>query len=559
MKDGTMKKESVMKYGAGTAVVFTGLKALGGAGVLKMAITLVVSLGFYAMTYGWSYAAIIIGLLLIHEMGHWIFMKIKGLNPQAPIFVPFFGAFVAMKNLPPDEATDAWVAFWGPLIGGLGAVAIYATGVFTNNGMLMAAGNFGFFLNLLQLVPVKPLDGGFIANVISKWLMIPGIMVILALGIISQSILLLAIGVIPIFTFFANRKKAQTEVTPEDAEQPQIEMKKASKSQRFAIGISYVGLACFLGIMQIVAAYQMQSNKEYAKVQLSMLDTTIKHSTDVTDYRDRSQYLEVLGRLKESESDLEHYLKSGQGELDDYITLAALRFSQGRMDKTAHKALDVALDEKGATGDDAWQIAYAYLLGKDYKNALRAAQRCDENGRNDIQAFVYAKTGKLKEARACSQIAMQYPPSYLISYCRKALLDISENELPTAKLDIEEIQKEDSDHPLGLLMRGWYAYYTNDLDGALNSAETAISALEEPGKAIFDKHHIITACHRLKSATYEKLSNSEKNSKEKQEYERLAIAELDAFKSKPEFDIYVPRDLSATQITQYPTKKENSL
>jgi len=120
------------------------------------------SLGLYALFWGWPYAIALILLIFVHEMGHWMWMKALGLNPKAPVFLPGIGAYVAMTKLPADQATHAWVALAGPLVGGVFSVIAYWLGVKTMSGWLMAAGSMGFMLNLLQLIPAKPLDGGFV-------------------------------------------------------------------------------------------------------------------------------------------------------------------------------------------------------------------------------------------------------------------------------------------------------------------------------------------------------------------------------------------------------------
>jgi Zn-dependent protease len=166
---------------------------------LKSGLTMFLSLGLYAMTFGWPWAIMVIVLLFIHEMGHFVWMAALGLKPQAPVFVPFMGAYVAMTNLPSKVSTHAWVAYAGPLVGGLGCIAMYLIGVRMNIPMLIAAAHTGFLLNLFQLLPIKPFDGGFIAEGISKWLFIPGILLLGYMAISMQSAFLIIMCVISVF------------------------------------------------------------------------------------------------------------------------------------------------------------------------------------------------------------------------------------------------------------------------------------------------------------------------------------------------------------------------
>jgi Zn-dependent protease len=212
----------------------------------KSFLTMFLSIGFYAMFFGLPYALAIVLLLFIHEGGHWIWMKALGLNPQAPMFVPGIGAYVAMTNLPSDAATRAWVAFAGPLVGGVSSAAMYWGGAQLGNGWLMAAGSTGFWLNLLQLVPAKPLDGGFVVQAISKWLLLPGAIILLLLAWKFASTLLLIIAVIAGFSVFntlfrRNAVPAMNEPTP------------ASMAQKFIIGIAYVSLAGMLAYLYVLS------------------------------------------------------------------------------------------------------------------------------------------------------------------------------------------------------------------------------------------------------------------------------------------------------------------
>jgi Zn-dependent protease len=161
----------------------------------------ILTIGFYAMCYGLPYALAIFVILVIHEGGHWVWMKALGLEPNMPVFLPFI-AYVRMTKLPPDEATRAWVAYAGPLVGGLGSVILFWFGVQNHNAWMMAAGNTGFFLNLFQLVPARPFDGGFIIQAISKWLLIPGLAILITLTVLFRSPLLMIISIISVISLF---------------------------------------------------------------------------------------------------------------------------------------------------------------------------------------------------------------------------------------------------------------------------------------------------------------------------------------------------------------------
>jgi Zn-dependent protease len=185
----------------GKTYLFAAWKALA---LFKMGwiISPLLTIGVYTMLFGLPYAIAVFILLLTHEMGHWIWMKALGLEPKLPVFIPGIGAYVAMTKLPADQATHAWVALAGPLIGGLTSGTLFWFGVVYSNTWLMAAGSTGFFLNLFQLVPAKPFDGGFIIQAVYKWLLIPGTVMLFVLTYFFHSILLLIISVISLVSLF---------------------------------------------------------------------------------------------------------------------------------------------------------------------------------------------------------------------------------------------------------------------------------------------------------------------------------------------------------------------
>jgi Zn-dependent protease len=227
----------LLKFKGAAFIAFKALSLVKLGWLLKGFSSMALSLGIYMMMFGWKYAVTIIILLFIHEMGHFIFMHFYGLKPRAPMFVPFVGAYTAMTHIPRDLATHAWVAYAGPFIGGIAAFASYLIGVSTGNTYLVAAANTGAILNLLQLVPIKPFDGGFIAQSITRWLFIPGAALLAYLAWTLRSPLLILIAVVAIFVMISQIRKG---ADPEEAQYP------ATPIQRIFITISYIGLAVAL-------------------------------------------------------------------------------------------------------------------------------------------------------------------------------------------------------------------------------------------------------------------------------------------------------------------------
>ena len=101
-------------------------------------------------------------LILIHELGHFVEAKRQGLDVSIPRFIPFLGAYVAIKNSPLNPVKNAYVALAGPAAGGLASLACWGYGSYTGSSLFHALAYAGFFLNLFNLIPIGILDGGAI-------------------------------------------------------------------------------------------------------------------------------------------------------------------------------------------------------------------------------------------------------------------------------------------------------------------------------------------------------------------------------------------------------------
>jgi Zn-dependent protease len=123
-----------------------------------------ISVAAYALIWGWRFAVGFVLLILVHEMGHFLEARRQGLRPALPVFVPFLGAYVAIKDAPHDPWRNGLISIAGPVLGGLGAVACLVAGNANDSDLLRALAYSGFLLNLFNLIPIFPLDGGFIGS-----------------------------------------------------------------------------------------------------------------------------------------------------------------------------------------------------------------------------------------------------------------------------------------------------------------------------------------------------------------------------------------------------------
>src|SRR5262245_33796817 len=153
---------------------FKVLAVLAGVLKLKTFATMLLSIAVYATQWGWAFAAGFVLLIFVHELGHAIAMQRGGIPASAPVFIPFVGAFIAMRGRPRDAYVEAKVALGGPLLGSIAAWATLAAGLVFEVPLLVALGHSATLLNLFNLIPVHPLDGGRIVGVFSRSIWIAG-------------------------------------------------------------------------------------------------------------------------------------------------------------------------------------------------------------------------------------------------------------------------------------------------------------------------------------------------------------------------------------------------
>jgi Zn-dependent protease len=128
--------------------------------LLTTAGTMAVSVAAYSLIWGWTFALGFVLLLFVHEMGHVIQLRREGISASAPMFVPFLGAVVSAKSLGENAAAEARVGLAGPVLGGVGSAVCLIIWQLTGNTFWEALAFVGFLLNLFNLLPVTPLDGG---------------------------------------------------------------------------------------------------------------------------------------------------------------------------------------------------------------------------------------------------------------------------------------------------------------------------------------------------------------------------------------------------------------
>ena len=210
--------------------------------ILKTGGTMIISVFAYAWLFGWRYAVGFVLLIFVHELGHYLSAKRAGLNVGAPTFIPFVGAWIELKDQPMDARVDARIALAGPVAGTIGALVGYYVARDSGSALLMALAYSGFMLNLWNLLPINPLDGGRIVAILSPkiWLIGAPILGFLLLTRPSPMLFLILIMALPsIWSVW--RGTWQESLPPGYYDQP-IEVK-------LQYGTAYLGLAIFLAMM----------------------------------------------------------------------------------------------------------------------------------------------------------------------------------------------------------------------------------------------------------------------------------------------------------------------
>ncbi len=165
------------------SVAYLGFKVLKFGKIFVTLFTMIVSIGFYTMVFGFQFAVGFVILIFIHEMGHVFVAWRQGLPISAPVFIPFFGALIFNKRGSKSAWAQAIMGIGGPVAGGLGALLCLGIYFATDSPMFLALASYGFFLNLFNLMPIVPLDGGWIVGAVSPWLWLVGLIGLIAMTV----------------------------------------------------------------------------------------------------------------------------------------------------------------------------------------------------------------------------------------------------------------------------------------------------------------------------------------------------------------------------------------
>jgi Zn-dependent protease len=204
----------------------------------KFLFSMFVSAAVYVWIGGWWFGIGLVLLLFVHEMGHVIEARRQGLPVSAPMFIPFLGAMITMREMPQDAWREARIGIAGPLFGSAGAAALYLAGVAYDSRPLKAIAFLGFLINLFNLLPASPLDGGRIAAALHPVMWFLGVLGLLALVFVRPNPILIIILLVAASEVWHRWQMRRL---------PEIQAYyRVAPHRRLAMGLIYFGLAVAL-------------------------------------------------------------------------------------------------------------------------------------------------------------------------------------------------------------------------------------------------------------------------------------------------------------------------
>jgi Zn-dependent protease len=196
-----------------------------------------VTIAAYATQAPFAVGAGVVVITLIHEIGHAIAIRRKGLRTGFMVFIPFIGGAVTMKNQPHSVYDDAMIGLAGPVAGTIASLVCLQLFKWMNDPLYLLIAFLGFLLNLINLLPIGMLDGGRISAAITKWMWLFGGGALLYKIVDQPNFLSILIGILAIFQVYASIVREKTDKR----------FYEITAAQRAGIALLYFSLVIFLG------------------------------------------------------------------------------------------------------------------------------------------------------------------------------------------------------------------------------------------------------------------------------------------------------------------------
>ncbi len=226
----------VFKWGKAALLLLPKLK------LLTTSASMLVSVAAYALIWGWRFAAGFVALLFVHELGHYIQLRREGVRPSGMVFIPFLGAAVFTRSLGGNALAEARVGLAGPILGSLACAALLPVAALTDDPFWRALAFTGFFLNLFNLIPVVPFDGGRAMAAMAPWMWFVGFAGMVAFFVFFPNpvlILFILLGGLETWRRWKQRRSG---------EEGDAAYYLVAPRARLAVGAVYVGLIALLAL-----------------------------------------------------------------------------------------------------------------------------------------------------------------------------------------------------------------------------------------------------------------------------------------------------------------------
>jgi len=210
MEDARREKDQNVQYEAGTVSVEgfppKPIEENKKPSIQRSLISLGIFIGLFYLVFQWeiSYILILAGVILIHELGHYIAMRSFNYKDLGIFFIPLVGAIATGTKEIISQKQNVIILLAGPLPGVIVGVFLFYFGWKMDSEFILRTAYIFIFLNLFNLLPVMPLDGGrvlktmFFENneIIGKVFIIISMILLTGYALYSESYFLL---VIPFF------------------------------------------------------------------------------------------------------------------------------------------------------------------------------------------------------------------------------------------------------------------------------------------------------------------------------------------------------------------------
>lgn len=210
--------------------------------------SMVLTVAAYATQFRLGLVVGFVLITFIHEMGHALAIRLKGLRAGYMVFIPFVGGAVTLRDQPRSVYDDAQIGLAGPVAGTLASLGALQIWKWTADPLYLLIAFTGFVLNLINLLPVGMLDGGRISAAVTKWMWVFGGAVLTYKVIRQPNVLLIVILILAAFQVYASimREKEDRfyEITP---------------AQRAAVAVAYFALVIVLGHQTFVALDRIEA------------------------------------------------------------------------------------------------------------------------------------------------------------------------------------------------------------------------------------------------------------------------------------------------------------